>query len=766
MARQTRGEDSRFFRVGTFAYRRRWWVIGAWVLAVALLAPQLGELTGRMSSGGFEAPGSQSDRVKKIIESDFKGQYNQTDLLVMTSDSLAANDPGFRAVFADVKAALEAAPGVAEVLDPYSNPELSISADGSTLTARVGLNDDQDQALEHSPALEAALEEASAGTQVRSLLTGAAPFYHSFQETTTHDLERAERIALPITLVILALAFGTLLAAGMPLIMALVALAASFGLISILADKTTVSIFTQNMASMIGLGVGIDYSLFVLTRYRERLRAGGAIEEAIAESMATSGKAVFVSAITVIVSLAGTLLIDLAAFRSMGIGAMIAVAVAAAAALTLLPALLGVVGHRIESFRLRPRRETRLSGMWHRWATTVMRRPWPALILAVVIVGALAAPALDLNVGSSGVAILPKESKVRQAAEITADAFGEGQVAPVQIVIRHGEDVLGQGFADVYEAVDTIARHEEVVRVDSIASFAPGAPLETARAAATSPETAPFVQSMVAGDGKTTLISAVARHGSQSDESDELVRDLRADLPQIAPDAEILVGGDPGLNEDINEELSGKLPYVVALVLVLSFFILLLFLRSLLLPLKAVILNLCSVLAAYGLLVTVFQKGFGEGLLGFEAQGNIDPFLPVFLFCILFGLSMDYEVFMLSRIREEYLKTRDNTEAVGWGLEHTAGIITSAAAIMVTVFGGFAAASLIPIKATGFGLAVAVFLDATLIRAVLVPASMRLMGDWNWWLPGWLDRLLPKISLEEAPETPDPSEGQPEPATA
>jgi RND superfamily putative drug exporter len=238
-----------------------------------------------------------------------------------------------------------------------------------------------------------------------------------------------------------------------------------------------------------------------------------------------------------------------------------------------------------------------------------------------------------------------------------------------------------------------------------------------------------------------------------------LVRTLRDDLPGLAHDAVVLVGGDPALDADINNELSSKLPYIIGLVLLLSFFILLVFLRSLLLPLKAVLLNLGSVGAAYGMLVLVFQKGFGEGLLGFEAQGHIDPFLPVFLFCILFGLSMDYEVFMLSRIREEYQRSHDNTEAVGWGLERTAGIITSAAAIMVTVFGGFAAATLIPIKAMGFGLAVAVFLDATLIRAVMVPASMRLMGDWNWWLPGWLDRILPNVSLEEAPPlSPVPSE--------
>ncbi|MDQ3645852.1 MAG: MMPL family transporter [Actinomycetota bacterium] len=748
---------TRFYRLGAFAHRRKWWIIGFWVVAVALLGSQLGAMTTRMSSGGFEVPGSQSDDVKKIIESSFQGQYNQSDLLVMHSPDLSADDPAYRAAFEDVRAALQDAPGVAEVTDPYGTPERSISADGSTLTARVGLTDDQDQALKHAELLDEAVANASERHEVTALLTGAAPFYRAFQDTTQHDLERAEKIALPITLLILILAFGSLIAAGMPLIMAVLALAAAFGLISILAATTTVSIFTQNIASMIGLGVGIDYSLFILTRFRERLRAGSSTPEAIAESMASSGKAVFVSALTVVVSLSGTLLVNLAAFRSMGLGAMIAVGVAGAAALTLLPALLSAVGPRVNSLRIGRRRE-KDSAMWHRWSIAVMRRPWVALAGALTVLLVLAAPALDLNVGSSGVAILPEDSPVRRAAELTAAAFGEGQVAPVQVVVKHEDGVLEGGFGDLFALTNAIVKKEEVIRVDSLASLAPGLPQEQAALAAMSPDAAPFREATLTDEGRTTLISVVTEHGAQSDAANALVRDLRRDLPKVASDrATVLVGGDPALDEDINHELSSKLPYVVGLVLVLSFFVLLVFLRSLLLPLKAVLLNLGSVLAAYGLLVLVFQKGYGEDLLGFEAQGHIDPFLPLFLFCILFGLSMDYEIFMLSRVREEYMRAGDNTEAVGWGLEHTAGIITSAAAIMVTVFGGFAAATLIPIKAMGFGLAVAVFLDATLIRAVLVPASMRLMGDWNWWLPGWLDRLIPKIALEEAPPPPGPA---------
>ena len=738
-----------FYRLGALVYRRRWWVLVVWIAAVVAVGPQLGRMQDRLSQGGFELPGSQSDEVRIAIEEEFQEQFEFTDLLVFQSDSLTARDPEFRAVAEKVMAAVSKAPGVGAVSNPYDAPERSISRDGHIAISNVGLTDDQDEALKHNDELERAVEGASRDTQVDALLTGAAPFYSAFSETTTHDLEKAERVALPISLLILVLAFGSLVAAGMPLLLALLSLALSFGLISILAANTTVSIFTQNIASMIGIGVGIDYSLFTLSRFREELRAGRGVEEAVAQSIATAGKAVFVSALTVVVALSGTTLVNLAAFRSMGFGAMIAVAVAGAAALTLLPALLGFLGPRVDKLRVRRRERDVSAGMWHRWAGLMMRRPWTALILSLAFILLLAAPALDIRLGSSGPSILPPDAEPRVALDYIADAFGEGQVGPVQVVVRHTRSVMEDGFGDIHALAARIARDPEVVRVDSIATMMPGASIEQARAVAQSPAARQFVAPRVARSGNSTLMTVVTRHGSQSDEASEFVRRLRERLPGWLPEgATAAVGGDPGLNEDINQEVRDKLPLVVALVLALSYVVLLLFLRSLLLPLKAILMNMASVLAAYGLLVFVFQDGHGEELLDFVAPGHIESFLPLFLFCILFGLSMDYEVFLLARIREEYLRTGDNAEAVGWGLEHTARIITSAAAVMVTVFGAFAFASLVPIKAMGFGLAVAVLLDATVIRVALVPSSMRLMGRWNWWIPRWLDRVLPRVSLE------------------
>ncbi len=750
--------SSRFYRLGAWTAGRRWVVVALWIIAFLAAGPLLSKLTGRLSQGGFEVPGSQSDVVAKAIDHDFKAQFDLTGLIVFRSAALKATDPGYRALVRQVVEAVADGPGVSAVSDPYEFPQRSISQNGRVATAVIGLTGDQDDALQNAPEIERIVERASRGAEVEALVTGAPSFYREFQEITQHDLERAEKIALPISLLILVVAFGSLVAAGLPLVLALLGLAIAFGIISAIAAVTTVNIFTQNIASMIGIGVGIDYSLFIINRFREELRRGAAVPQAIATTSATSGRAVLVSALTVVVALAGTQLVNLPAFRSMGQGAMIAVAVAGLAALTLLPALLALIGRRIDAVRVGRRRGVATGGgLWHRWAMAVMRRPWVALVACAALLVLLASPVRNLTLGSAGPSILPEESRPRIAAEVVAEAFGEGQVAPAQVFIVHPGGVLREGFTTVYELSRRIARDPEVERVDSIADLAPGASLEQARATANAPRSRPFVEPVLARNGTATLLSVVTEHGAQSKESDAFVNRVRSILATSLPaGATGAVGGDPGLNVDINAEVQNQLGPVVGLVMLLSFLVLLLFFRSVFVALKAILMNLASVLATYGILVFVFQYGHGESLLGFTAQGHVESFLPLFLFCILFGLSMDYEVFLLARIQEEYRRTGDNTEAVGWGLEHTAGIITSAALIMVTVFGAFAFASLVPIKAMGFGLAVAVFLDATLIRVILVPATMRLMGTWNWWIPKWLDRILPKVSIEAAPE-PEPA---------
>jgi len=758
-----------FYRIGAFGYRRRRWVLAVWVVALVAMFPFVKTLSDNLSQGGFEVPGSQSDQVKHDVETVFaKNQSQFNDLLVMRSATLTATDPAFKAAVAAEIAALRSAPGVsgAKIADPYSAPPRFISKDGHTVTVTVPLSDNQDEALKHDPKVEALVAKAAHGTGIQTLLTGDAPFYKAFSDTTTHDLKHAEIIALPITLIILIIAFGSLVAAGIPLVMAMFGLLIAFGIVSIIAGHATVSVFTENTMSMLGLGVGIDYSLFIVSRFRERLRFGRPVDVAIAESIATSGKAVFVSALTVVLALSGTQLVRIAAFSSMGYGAMIAVAIAGIGALTLLPAILGMIGTRVNKLRIRKERQAETGG-WHRWAMFVMRHPWPLLLAGVAILLVLAAPALNLKLGSSGPNILPADAGPRVAANITAEAFGEGQVAPVQVVVTDPRGVTSEpGFSSLYNYLKLVQQDPEVVRVDSLLSLEPGQTEQQAQAFVNSVPGQQEVAPLIAANRTKTLIDVVGKHGAQATQTDDLVRRLRADALKVlhAP-VTADVGGSPGLNTDLNHELQVKLIPVVLLVLLLSFFVLLLFFRSVLIPLKALLMNLASVIAAYGLMVFVFQEGHFEGLLSFHHVGYIDSFMPLFQFSILFGLSMDYEVFLLARIREEYLKTGDNTEAVAWGLEHTGSLITSAALIMVTVFGAFALGRLLPIKELGFGLAAAVLIDATIIRVMLVPATMRLLGKWNWWLPRWLDKRLPNVSIEGLPEPPGPLP-EPEPVPA
>jgi len=757
---------SLFYRIGAFAYRRRRWVLAVWVVALVAMMPFVKTLSDNLSQGGFEVPGSQSDLVKHDVETVFAENQSQfNDLLVMRSATLIAKDQAFKDAVKREIAVLKNAPGIAgsKIVDPYALPARFISKDGHTVTVTVPLADNQDQALKHDPAVEAAVAKAAKGTGIQTLITGDAPFYKAFSDTTTHDLTHAETIAFPITLIILIFAFGSLIAAGIPLVMAIFGLLIAFGIVSIIAGHATVSVFTENTMSMLGLGVGIDYSLFIVSRFRERLRAQRPVDVAIAESIATSGKAVFVSALTVVLALSGTQLVRIAAFSSMGYGAMIAVAIAGVAALTLLPAILGMIGVRVNKLRIRKERQAE-TGWWHRWAMFIMRHPWPPLLAGLAVLLVLAAPALNLKLGSSGPNILPADAGPRVAANITAEAFGEGQVAPVQVVVTDPRGVTSDGLGGVYDYVKLIEQDPEVVRVDSIVQ--PGQTEAQARAFVNSILGQSQVAPLIAANRTKTLIDVVGRHGAQATQTDDLVRRLRQDaLVALKAPETANVGGSPGLNTDLNHELQVKLIPVVLLVLVLSFFVLLLFFRSVLIPLKALLMNLASVIAAYGLMVFVFQEGHLEGLLSFHHVGYIDSFMPLFQFSILFGLSMDYEVFLLARIREEYLKTGDNTEAVAWGLEHTGSLITSAALIMVTVFGAFAFGRLLPIKELGFGLAAAVLIDATIIRVMIVPATMRLLGDWNWWLPKWLDKRLPNVSLEGLREPPGPQpEPQPVPA--
>jgi putative drug exporter of the RND superfamily len=747
-------------RLGRFTVRRRWYVIAAWVVLLGVMASFAPGLQDRLGSGGFEVPGSQSLAVQRDLERRFADQFPTTALVTVHDEARTVDDPAFRSVLEGIAGRVRAVPGVGGVESFLTTGSPTfVSPDRHTTYLVAGLSGDQNTQLDTVPEVAAAARQGvPAGVEVET--GGAAAFYERLNEISRHDLEQAERVSFPITLLVLLLAFTSLVAAGLPIMLALVSLGVTLGALYFLAGVTDMNVYVTNTASIVGIGVGIDYALFVVTRFREELRRGRTVAEAVPVTLATSGRAVVLSGATVIVALAGMFLVDIQAFRSMAIGSMSVVAVAVLAAVTLLPAVLSLVGHWVDRLRLpvlRPR-AVQGEGFWHRWAVRIMRRPWAFMAAALVVLVLLAVPFAGIRLGQPGAAILPADESPRLATERLAAEFGAGVTGPMEILV---DTPGGAGTRANLERVDRLTRALQadgaVVGVQSLTSVLPRGDLDAyARLYANglggvAPELAPAVTGLANWDRGADLarITVVARDAPESEAAEDLVDRVRDQhVPAAGLAGQARVGGATAGSLDLAREISGQLPVVVLAVLALSFVLLAMAFRSLVLPLQAIVMNLLSVGAAYGLIVATFQWGWGEQLLGFTSEGHIEVFVPLFLFSILFGLSMDYEVFLLSRIREEYLRSGDNELAVARGLESTARTITSAALVMVTVFAAFAAGRLVPFKEMGFGLAVAVLIDATLVRTILVPAVMRLAGRYNWWMPRSVDRLLPRIALE------------------
>jgi RND superfamily putative drug exporter len=728
-------QTSVFGRLGRFAVRRRWFVIGAWVVVAVVMGSFAGGLTARLGQGGFEVPGSDSLTVQHDLEMRFHGQYANTALVVVHQPNLTVDDASYRAVLRGIQDRVSAVLGVGSVTSTLTTDGPGfVSDDRHTTYIIAGLTGDQnDQLIAAGRVAAAAPKDVPRGFQVDT--GGGAAFYNRFNEISRQDLERAEKVSFPITLVVLLVAFGTLVAAGLPIMLALVSLVVTLGALYFLASVTNMSVYVTNTASIIGIGVGIDYALFVVTRFREEIRRGRDVIDAVSRAVATSGRAVALSGATVIVALAGMFLVNIQAFRSMAIGSMAVVAVAVTAALTLLPAVLGVVGTRVDRLglpRLLGGRRTTTSGssaegFWHRWALRVMRRPWVSLGVSLAILLTLALPFASIRLGQSGPRILPAGEGPRVASQLLGRAFGAGVTGPMEILID----------TSVAAAVPGADPRARVERLGHALQDDPGV-------VAVIPST---------NGGALVRLTVIGKDAPESDGAEALLHRVREGyIPAAGLADSARVGGITAFNVDLADNIASHLPLVVATVLALSFLLLVMAFRSIVLALKAVVMNLLSVAASYGLLVAVFQWGWGQSLLGFTSEGHLAVFVPLFLFSILFGLSMDYEVFLLTRIREEYQRTGSNELAVARGLESSARTITSAALIMVTVFAAFAASRLVPFKEMGFGLAAAVFVDATVVRTVLVPAAMRLMGRLNWWMPRWLDRALPRIHLEEDDE--------------
>jgi uncharacterized membrane protein YdfJ with MMPL/SSD domain len=721
--------------------RRRRWVVGGWVLIVLLALPFASKQTDLLTGGGFDVPGSQSMKVSESLQEDFGSQADGIAVVLKA-------EPGASAAERDgaVARVQEQVAGLDDVtLPPAAAAQARRQLQGTDVVV-VPLRSDlsSDELIDPAATLREDLDPGTADAGVTPYLVGQPTIWAGMQEISKEDLAKAEGTGFPIVAIILLVVFGSLAAAALPLTLGFVSVLVTGALIYFISLQMTTSVFVTNMASMIGIGVAVDYSLFILARYREEREAGREPAEARALSLSTSGFAVTFSGLAVIISLAGLWMVDNQALRSMALGAMTVVAVSILTATTLLPALIAMLGDRVlpggvvgkverffgRRFYRRRTPEQAAAGknrFWRAWTERVMARPWTAIVGVSTVLLLLASPLLSLETGTEALGQFPKDSDVRVGNELASEELGGG-TDPIQIVAN-----FEGGEVDKAAVVGFVGEVEGTAGVSAV-----GAP---------------------AYAGDSVLMQATPSAPSESDAATALVNRLRDTVvpsTALAQQAEVNVGGETARSHDVRDQIGGSMWKIILFVLSLSFLVLMVMLRSLLLPLKAVLMNLLSIGAAFGVLVAIFQWGWLDGFLGFESQGALDTINIPLIFAIVFGLSMDYEVFLMSRIRERYMVHGENERAVAEGLSSSARTISSAALIMSAVFAVFVLTGVPSIKELGVGCAVAIALDATLVRLILVPAAMKLMGNWNWWFPSWLDRLVPDFSFEGGSGEPEP----------
>jgi RND superfamily putative drug exporter len=738
-----------FDRLGRFVVRRRWWVVGAWAALLLLALPFAPQAPGALSAGGFILDDLESARAKSLLEDEL-GLPPSALVVVFTSETLEAGTPDFELAAAEVMRDIPGAPHVAGVLSHLLAPN-QVSDDRRTAYDVVLLDLPPDDSPEAVPILEERLREAP-GLEVS--LAGGPAFYGDVQRVSEEDLRRSEVISLPLAAIALLFVFGSVVAAGVPLAVGGAAVVVALAAIFLIASVTPMSIFVLNLATLLGLGLGVDYSLLMTSRFREELaRRDGSpddVAEAVRITVATAGRAVFFSGLTVLLGLLGLVLFEFMILRSVGVAGAIVVGLAVAAALTLLPALLAIVGTRID--RLAVRRVAvgaPADGRWARLAQAVMRRPVQVLVPTLALLLLLGAPFLHVRFNAPDAAILPADVPSRASFDLLREEFGEGDFAPIVLAVRtDGPATTPENLARLYDYSRRLSADARVSRVTSLVDVDPRLTLEQYQLLYGDPNGPRdrFVQAGLATTTKDdlTAFTIYTPYGPNRAEGRALVGDLRAAGSAVAPPAgmTVLVGGGAADVDDVVSRVSADFPRTALFIVITTYLVLFMLLRSVLLPIKALVMNTLSIVASFGALVWIFQDGNLSAVLGFQPLGFVETTQPVILFCVLFGLSMDYEVFLLSRMKEVWDRTGDNTEAVARGLERSGRIVSSAALIVVLVAGSFAFADIVLIKALGIGVAVAVALDATVVRALLVPATMRLLGHWNWWMPARLERLV------------------------
>jgi RND superfamily putative drug exporter len=741
-----------FSRWGRFVYRNRWatLVASAVLLGLSILAIFTGGTLA--DNGGFGAD-LPAGKAAKLINDEINKQpavaAGSGFTLIFSSSTLSVDDSAFQQALQDAVAPLSRDPRVSAVRTPYNSDAAVrasfISKDAHKASVIVELKDDSHAAQKYIDEVVGEVHPSSLSV----VATGQVPINKAFNHALENDLQRAELVALPVSLLLLVLIFASIVAALLPIGVGLFAIAGGVGGTLFLAHFTNVSQYAMNVVTLIGLAVAIDYSLFIVNRFRDELAAGATREDAIATTMSTAGRAITFSGLTVAIGLSAMLFYQGTFLASMGAGGAVVVAMAVVYGLTFLPALLSVLGGRVDLLRLPFVGSSKPTGTgaWHSMAMWVMRRPVVVLVPALAILLVAGTPFLQLRLANGDVDQLPPSNQARQGYDTLVKDFpGHDQTLITAVAYYPDSNSLtGEHVGDIYDLSRRLGSLPNVIRTDSIVNADPSLTKADYQRLYTAPREslpAPLQQALTAGSGShIVLINLVTSKQYTSDEARAIVMAVRAE--QLAG-GQVLATGSTAFDLDIVNFILNRTPTAVGTVILITYIVLFLLTGSVVLPLKAVVTNLFSISASFGAMVWIFQEGHLSRQLGFSAQ-SIDPSLPVILFSIVFGMSMDYEVLLISRIQEEYRRTGDNQTAVAMGLEKSGRLITGAAAIMVAVFLAFGLAEVVIIKAIGIALAIAVAIDATIVRILIVPSVMRILGRANWWAPrplAWLHRRI------------------------
>ena len=729
-----------FTRLGHLTVRRRKLILFSSMLLLVVAAVVGTGVFGQLSGGGFDDPSSESSRAGDILESDFD-TGNTNLVLVVTAESGDVGNGATVAAASDLEAELAATEGVTDVVSFWSlgQPDGLVSDDGSTaLVLARSVGDDTEQEEVTTEVVDAfTIDAAADGGPIDVGVAGQNAVFNAIGTTIENDLVTAEMIAIPITLLLLILVFRGVVAALMPLAVGVSAIFGAFLVLFVVTLFTDVSVFSINLVTALGLGLAIDYSLLIVSRFREELAGGGSVEDAVVRTVETAGRTVAFSAVTVAISLSALLLFPLYFLRSFAYGGIGVLLVAMFASVVTLPALLAVLGHRVNTWSFGKARTSGESPVWGRVGRAVMKRPGAVAVAVITVLVVAGLPFLGVNWGTADERVLPEDDPNRVLVETLDAEFASDEASAFPIVAPGMSDA-----GDVEAYAVAVSQVDDITRVDTVTGSYAGGVLVAA-----ADET-----SVRFTNGSDTWFSVVPGFEAISIEAEERIAEIR-DVPAAT---NTLVGGETAGLVDSKDSIFGLVPIATLWIGLATFVLLFLMFGSFLVPLKAIVLNLLSLTATFGALVWIFQDGNGSGILDFTATGLTDTSMPILMFCVAFGLSMDYEVFLLSRIKEEYDRTGDNEESVVAGLAKTGGIITAAALVLSVTFFAFATSDITFIKLFGFGLGLAILVDAFIVRSTLVPALMKLAGDWNWWAPAWARRVHERFGLSEsAPERVD-----------